>query len=123
MIVGLKESTPYVIKSSPKTKTDANWFKTELLDSFRNFFCFRVRAIIFNNRPSNVSSFKKLLEYVNQNLDELYMLHKSIKIYLRNDPVPLMKNVCNNLLKCKRLIFPPFSRIIDPSNVPGGKGM
>ena len=40
MIVGLKESTPYVIKSSPKTKTDANWFKTELLDSLEIFSAF-----------------------------------------------------------------------------------
>ena len=33
MIVGLKESIPYVINSSPETNNDANWFKTELLDS------------------------------------------------------------------------------------------
>ena len=33
MIVGLKESIPYVIKSSPETNTDADWLKTKLLDS------------------------------------------------------------------------------------------
>ena len=33
MIVGLKESIPYVIKSSPETNIDANWLKKELLDS------------------------------------------------------------------------------------------
>ena len=34
MIVGLKESISYVIKSSPETNIDANWLKTEL--SFKN---------------------------------------------------------------------------------------
>ena len=33
MIVGLKESIPYVIKSSPETNIEVNWLKTELLDS------------------------------------------------------------------------------------------
>ena len=34
-----------------------------------------------------------------------------------------LKNVRNNLLKCKRFIFPPFefSRFKDPVNVPGGE--
>ena len=81
MIVGLKESIPYVIKSSPETNNDANWLKAELLDSLEILSnCgFRVRAIVCNSHPSNVSSFKKLLEHVNQNPDELYMLHMSRK--------------------------------------------
>ena len=83
MIVGLKESIPYVIKSSPETNIDANWLKTELLDSLKILSnCgFRVKAIVCDNHPVNVSSFKKLLEHVIQNLDELYMLHKSRKIH------------------------------------------
>ena len=76
MIVGLKESIPYVIKSSPETNIEANWFKTELLDSLEILSnCgFRVRTIVCDNHPPNVSSFKKLLEHVNQNTDELYVL-------------------------------------------------
>ena len=35
--VGLKESIPYVTKSSPKTNIDADWLKTELLDSSKFF--------------------------------------------------------------------------------------
>ena len=79
MIVGLKESIPYVIKSSPETNIDANWLEIELLDSLEILSnCgFRVRAIVCDNHPSNVSSFKKLLGHVNQNPDEL--LHKSCK--------------------------------------------
>ena len=124
MIVGLKESIPYVIKSSPETNIDANGLKTEFLDSLEILSnCgFRVRDIVCDNHPSNVSSFKKLLEDVNQNPDELYMLHKSRKIYLCYDAVHLIKNVRNNLLKCKRFIFPQFefSGFKDPINVPGG---
>ena len=87
MIVGLKESISYVIKSSPETNIDANWLKTELLESFEILSnCgFRVRAIVCNSHPSDVSSFKKPLEHVNQNPDELYMLHKSRNIYLCYD--------------------------------------
>ena len=82
--VGLKESVPYAIKSSPETNTDANWLKTKLLDSLEILYnCgFRVRAIACDNHPSNMSSFKKLLERVNQNPVELYILCKSRKIYL-----------------------------------------
>ena len=85
----LKESIPHVIKSSPETNIDANWLKTELLDSLEILSnCgFRVRAIVCDNHPSNVSSFKKLLEDVNQNPDEFYMLHKSRKMYLCYDAV------------------------------------
>ena len=125
MIVGLKESIPYVIKSSPETKVDVNWLKIELLDPLEiRFNCgFRVRAIVCDNHTQNKSSFKKLLEHVNQNPDELYMLHKSRKIYLCYDAVYLIKNVRNNLLKCKRFLFPPFGfpGFKDPINVPGGK--
>ena len=71
--------------------------------------------------PSNVSSFKKLLEHVKLNPDELYMLHKSRKIYLCYDAVHLTKNVRNNLLKYKLSIFPPFELygFKDTTNVPG----
>ena len=125
MIVGLKESISYVINSSPETNIEANWFKTELLDSLDILSnCgFRVRAIVCDNHPSNVSSFKKLLEDVNQNPNELYMLHKSRKIYLCYDAVHLIKNARNNLLTCKRFMFPQFefSGFKDPINVPGGE--
>ena len=101
MIVGLKESIPYVIKSSPETNIDANWLKAELLESFEILSnCgFRVRAIVCNSHPSDVSSFKKLLEHVNQNLDELYMLHKSRNIYLCCDAtfLPLLRACFDSL--------------------------
>ena len=114
-------------KSSPETNIDANWPKTELLDSLKILSnCgFRVRAIACDNHPSNVSSFKKLLEHVNQNQDKLYMLHKSRKIYLCYDAVHLIKNVRNILLKFEQFTFPQFkfSGFTDPINVPGGESV
>ena len=64
MRVGLKESIPYVTRSLPETNIDANWLKTELLDSLEILSkCgFRVRDIVGDNHPSNVCNFKKLLE-------------------------------------------------------------
>ena len=94
-----------MIKSSPETSIDANWLKTELLDSLEILSCcgFRVRTLVCDNLPSNESSFKKLLEHVNQNLDDLHMLHKPRKIYPCYEAVHFIKNVRNNLLKCKGL--------------------
>ena len=115
-------SIPYVIKSSPESKIDANWLIAELLDSLKILSnCgFLIRAIVCDTHPLYVSSFKKLREHVNHNPDELYMLQKSRKIYLRYDTVHLTKNFLNCLLKCKRFILPPFqfSEFKDPINVP-----
>ena len=62
IVVGLKESIPYVIKSSPETNIDSNWLKTELLDSLEILSnCgFRFRAFVCAKHPSNFPSFKKL---------------------------------------------------------------
>ena len=46
-----------MLKSSPETNIDANWLKTELLDSLEILFVcgFRVRAITYDNHPLNCS--------------------------------------------------------------------
>ena len=109
----------------PVANIDVNWLKTELLVSLEILsnrgFC--VRVIVCNNHPSNVSSFKKLLKHVNQNPDELYVLRKSRKIYFCYNAVHLIKNLRNNLWKCKRCVFHPFEfcGFKDPINVPGGE--
>ena len=68
-----------------------------------------------------MSSFKKLLEQVKQNPDELYILDKSRKIFLCYDAVHLIENVRNNLLKYTLFILPPFEfyGFKDTTNVPG----
>ena len=75
MIVGLKTSIPYVIKSSPEITTNATWLRHELVECF-DVLCqcdFDVRVIVCDNLHCNVSTFKKLLERHNQNPDNLCM--------------------------------------------------
>ena len=71
MIVGLKNSIPYVIKSFPETKINDDWLKEKLIDCLGILAqCgFNVRAIVCDNHPSNVSSFKSVLQNFNQDLD------------------------------------------------------
>ena len=75
MIVGLKNSIPYVIKSSPETKINADWLKEELVDCLGTFSKsgFNVRVIVCDNHPSNVLSFKNLLQHFSQDPDELFI--------------------------------------------------
>ena len=72
-IVGLKNSIPYVIKSSLETKINPDWFTEELIDCLGILpqSGFSVRGIVFDNHSSNMSSFKNLLQHVNQDPDEL----------------------------------------------------
>ena len=77
MIVVLKNYIPYVIKSSPETKINADLLKLELVDYLSILFKsgFSVRATVCDNHPSNVSSFKNLLQHSNQDPDKIaYMV-------------------------------------------------
>ena len=53
MIVGLKNTIPYVIKSSSETKINVDWLKEELIDCLAIFSQsgFIVRAIVCHNNP------------------------------------------------------------------------
>ena len=80
-IVGLKNSIPYVIKLSPKTKFNAGCLKEELVGVFSQSG-FSVRAIVCDNHPSNCWSFKNLLQHFNQDFDELFRWYELRKIDL-----------------------------------------
>ena len=125
MTVGLKNSIPYVIKSSPETKINVDWLKEELIDCLKilSQSGFSVKAIICDNHPSNVSSFKNLLKHFNQDPDELFIWYELRKIYVFYDAVHLVKNIRNNLLNYKRFIFLSLKLdgFKDPFNVPGGE--
>ena len=125
MIVGLKNSIPYVIKSSPETKINADWLKKEITDCLRilSKSGFTVRAIVCDNHTSNVSSFKNLLQHFNQDPEELFILYELRKIYLFYDAVHLAKNIRNNLLNYKWFILPSlkFDGFKDYINVTGGE--
>ena len=116
---------PNAIKSSPDTKINADWLKEEFIDCI-GILCqsgFSVRAIGCNNRRSNLSNFKNLLQHFNQNPDELFIWYELRKINLFYDDVILVKYIRDNFLNYKRFIFPSlkFHGFKDPINVPGGE--
>ena len=84
---------------------------------------FNIRTIVCENHPSNLPSFKNLLQHFNQDLDELFIWYKLKKIYLFYDAVHLVKNIRNNLLNYKWFIFPSFKfhGFKDPIKVLGGE--
>ena len=102
MIVVLKESIPYVIKSLPKTNTDPNWLNTELLDSLE----------IPSNCGFGVVLIIHRMCLVSKNCSSM----STRTIYFCYDVFHVIKNIRNNLLKCKRFIFPlfEFSGFKDP---------
>ena len=101
MIISLKESVTYVIKSSPQTEISADWLKNEVLE------CLDV-LIKCDNHPSNVSAFIKLPGCSNQDHDSLFLLHESRKVCLSFDTVHHIKYIRNNLLNHKRFLIPFF---------------
>ena len=82
---------------------------------------FNVRAIVCDNHPSNVSSFKNLQQHFNQDPAKLFLWYELRKIYHFYDAVHPVKNIRNNLLNCKRFIFPlfTFDGFNNPINIPG----
>ena len=60
------------------------------------------------NHASNVSAYSILLKESGQTEDSPYIMFESKKIYLRYDPVHLLKSIRNNVVNYKRLFFPPF---------------
>ena len=110
MVVGLKETVSYVVKSVPEVSIDANFLQHHILDCLRilNESEFNVRAVVSDNHSTNVSGYSKLLKWSSQPSDSTFMMYESKKIYLFHDTVHIMKNIRNNFLNCKRFLFPSF---------------
>ena len=68
----------------------------------------RVRAVICDNHAANVSTFPKLLTLFGEDIESLFITFQHQKIYLFYNTVHLIKNITNNLLNRKRLVFPSF---------------
>jgi hypothetical protein len=127
MIVGLKESIPYVIKTCPEVSINGYWLHNEIDSSINNLKeCgFNVRAVVCDNHSANVSAFNQLLRDYKAETD-LFIYHPayngSMKTYLFYDMVHLIKNVRNNMLHAKKFVFPSFKfdQLRDKINVPDG---
>ena len=116
MVVGLRKSIPYVIRTLPETKVNGKWLSKHIEESIETLHGagFRVRGIVSDNHSVNVSAFGILKKKIapNKSSDDLYVYHPSNpskKIYLFYDSVHLVKNIRNNLLNAKRFIFPAFN--------------
>ena len=111
MIIGLKENVPYVAKAVPVTFINTELLKDELLNCLELLMTggFHVRTVICDNHAANVSAFAKLILQFGEDNDSLFINFQSQKFYLFYDTVHPIKNVRNNLLSKKRLVFPQFS--------------
>ena len=125
MIVGLKTSVSFVVKSVPETKITGEWLKQNIEDCIHQLHesNFKVRAVVCDNHTSNVSAFAKLTEKYQESPEDLYITFEGQKLYLMYDTVHLMKNVRNNLLNRKRFLFPEFSfdKFRDEIKLEGGE--
>lgn len=110
MIVGLKENVPFIIKSVPEIKISGDFLQDELKKCIQTLqsINFNVRAVVADNHSSNVAAFNGLTEQFGRDSDPFRVWVNDQPIYLFYDAVHLVKNIRNNLLNQKRLLFPPF---------------
>ena len=112
MVVSLKKSIPFVIKSCPKTKINGTWLFSQISESIETLSSsgFIVRAVVSDNHPVNVNAFSVLKKEYASNPSALFIMYPSVekRIYVLYDSVHLLKNIRNNLLNAKRFIFPEF---------------
>ena len=107
MIVNLKNSTPCVVKACP----EVSMVRQEIEESISSLTSagFKVRAVVADNHASNVSTFTKLWNsYGTESDNNFHINFNGNKSYLMYEPVQLVKNVRNNLVSAKRIIFPQF---------------
>ena len=113
LIVGLKESVPYVIQAIPEVKITGKWLAKIMLENIKSLTLngFVVRAIVTDNHSTNVNAFSHLVKTYNSE-STLFIQHPDNfgkKTYLFYDNVHLAKNLRNNLINGKRFEFPNFT--------------
>ena len=99
---------PVVIKGCPITALNGKWLANEMASciSALAILGFKVRAILTNNHAANVNAFKDLQTMFSEESD-LYIKHsENVTVtYLFFDYVHLVKNIRNNMLNAKKLVF------------------
>lgn len=113
MIVGLKESIPYIIQAVPEVTFTGKWLAEKMTENMKSLieagFC--VRGIVTDNHAANVNAFSSLVKKHNSE-SNLFINHPQNhgkRTFLFYDSVHLMKNIRNNLLNRKKFVFPGFS--------------
>ena len=113
MIVGLKKSIPYVVRAVPEITIYGTWLEGLISETITSLHevGFTVRLVTSDNHSTNVLAFNLLLKQYDSDMYNHYIHHHTKpnhKIYLLFDTVHLLKNIRNNLLNCKRFVFPSF---------------
>ena len=111
MISGLTKNVSYVVYAVPEIKGEAWWLMDELIKCIKCLHLkgFNVKACFYDNHPTNVFAYRKLFALYGKDDDGLRIYIEDKPTHLFYDVVHLIKNIINNLLHHKRLIFPPFS--------------
>ena len=112
MVVGLKESIPYVVQAVPEVTFGGKWLKEKIDTNLANLmeagFC--VRGVVTDNHSANVNAFNYLAKSYDSD-SECYIKHPNNggkKTYFFYDAPHLIKNIRNNLLNGKKFVFPEF---------------
>ena len=115
MIVGMKESIPYVVKAFPETPISSSWLSDQIDECIdRLADCrFNVRAVVADNHSANVNAFSDLHKKYGTDTDAscYYIEHQknnNRRTYLFYDNLHLVKNIRNNLLNVKKYVFTAF---------------
>ncbi len=112
MIVGLKESVPYIIQATPETTFDGKWLAQKIKENLKVLADagFRVRGVVADDHSTNVNAFDRIRTQFKSTSSEFVMNPYTInlKTYLFYDNVHLIKNIRNNLLNGKKFVFPAF---------------
>ena len=113
MVVGLKQSIPFVVQAIPEVTFNSQWLCDNIATNIENLantgFC--VRGLVSDNHASNVNAFAMLksLFHSDSNLFFEHPVNHGKRTYMFFDTVHLIKNIRNNLLNGKKFVFPEFS--------------
>ena len=113
MVLGLKDSVPYVVVAAPEVKLTGEWLKKKIDENLKNLMDagFRVRGVVTDNHSTNVNAFDYLSKSYSTD-ESFYINHPNNggkRTYFFYDSPHLIKNVRNNLLNGKKFVFPEFS--------------
>ena len=126
MIVGMKESIPYVVKAFPEETVNGLWLSEQIDECITTLAnCgFNVRAVVTDNHSANVNAFSRLQKKYGDS-SSYFIRHpenNDKRTYLFYDNVHIVKNIRNNLVNAKKFVFPAFKSKIDEEvlNCPAG---
>ena len=85
MIIGIKQNSPYIIKSVPEIKIPADWLKNQIIGYLKVLTDsgFKVRMIIGDNHPCNNSTYHKIFNHFNTAYDNYVscIIHKKFILF------------------------------------------